>query len=92
MGVEKNSEIFKQVANLVISKTLRIGKKDNRPFKPHVTIARIKRLRNKKAILDYTREKNDLEIGTFKVDRIYLMKSTLTSSGAIYEKLHEVVK
>ncbi|MGM5485019.1 MAG: RNA 2',3'-cyclic phosphodiesterase [Nanobdellota archaeon] len=58
-----------------LMKTLKINKKK---LKPHITLARIKKL-------DHF-EPRDLDI-EFSVDRIYLIGSTLTEQGPVYEDL-----
>lgn len=64
--------------------------KDRRKFAPHATLARIKFLKmgRKKAFLDVFDELKDVKIGSMKVDRVELKKSTLTPEGPIYETLH----
>ncbi|MFH1684240.1 MAG: RNA 2',3'-cyclic phosphodiesterase [Candidatus Margulisiibacteriota bacterium] len=61
-----------------------------REFKPHLTIGRVK---NNKGV-DKLKEKmagiKRAEFGEALVDSIYIMKSTLTRKGPIYEKYKEV--
>ncbi|MGC8662685.1 MAG: RNA 2',3'-cyclic phosphodiesterase [Candidatus Micrarchaeia archaeon] len=57
-------------------------------YVPHITIARVKHA--DKHSLFYFMEKNkDYEFGSFEMNRFYLIKSTLTSNGPLYEKLFE---
>jgi 2'-5' RNA ligase len=59
---------------------------DEQPFKPHLTVARIKEPIGKKRITDAFlrfRIRSDL----FQVSRISLMRSHLKSDGARYEEL-----
>ncbi|AAR39342.1 NEQ502 [Nanoarchaeum equitans Kin4-M] len=56
-------------------------------FVGHITIVRVKRVLDKKYLLELAK-KFDLEY-KFVVDRFYLYKSTLTPNGPIYEKLYE---
>ncbi|MDD3041587.1 MAG: RNA 2',3'-cyclic phosphodiesterase [Methanosarcinaceae archaeon] len=64
--------------------------KDRREFAPHATLARVKVLKmaQKKVFLNTFHELKDVKIGSMKVDRIELKKSTLTPEGPIYETLH----
>ena len=60
----------------------------DKPFKPHITVFRIK-----KKIGDITRElgsQKTIDFGIQKVTSIKLKKSTLTSNGAIYSDLEEI--
>lgn len=68
-------------------------KKDRRDYRPHATLARVKHMPADqkdefKAVLDGLK---DAHVGTMRVDRIQLKKSTLTPEGPIYETLHEVI-
>ena len=68
----------------------RIGfERENRKFKPHVTIGRIKSLSDAE---DLSQRLNDLEVGPieFKAAKINIIKSDLTSSGAVYTLLNSI--
>ncbi len=68
----------------------RIGfERENRKFKPHVTIARIKSLSDAE---DLSRRLNDLEVDPieFEAAKINIIKSDLTSSGAVYTLLNSI--
>lgn len=57
-------------------------------FMSHLTIARIKRLKDKKEFLQDLK-KIKIEKIKFKVDKFYLMKSELTAEGPRYSVLEE---
>jgi len=57
-------------------------------FKPHMTIARVKFLKKKIWLKDKVRQ-TKTEPEKFFIDKIKLMKSTLTKEGPIYETLAE---
>ncbi len=65
-----------------------IFERERRKFKPHITLARVKFVKDKESF-----EKNigDIEIGNkeFEVNSFKLIKSTLTESGPIYEDIGE---
>jgi 2'-5' RNA ligase len=68
----------------------RIGfEKENRAFRPHITLARAKNTRIDSAFVASVAEYVDHNFGSFTVDRVFLFKSTLKPSGAVYEKLRE---
>ena len=62
-------------------------KKDDR-FHPHLTIARVKFIKHKQQFVENLKQ-IQVEKLTFPVDKIRLIKSTLTKHGPIYEVLQE---
>ena len=78
-------ELAKKVENVLKP----LGLVSDKPFKPHITIFRIK-----KKIGDMTEELNKqrfMDFGMQKISRIMLKKSELTSEGSIYSNLEEVI-
>lgn len=63
--------------------------KENREFKPHLTIGRVKGKLSSEFIHFF--KENDFYSKEVFVDSIILMKSTLHPAGAIYEPLHEFI-
>ena len=88
IGVSPNEfiELQKQV-NIALE---RVGFKKDKRFHPHLTLARIKFVKDKESFKSVLRdikvEKKEFEINEFK-----LIKSTLTREGPVYEDL-EVFK
>lgn len=85
---EKGGELLIQLAKKVIKVLEPLGFFQDKPFKPHITVFRIK-----KKIGDISEElesKKMINFGTQKVSNIKLKKSELTSSGPIYSNLMEV--
>lgn len=62
--------------------------KELRPFRPHVTLARIKKY--DPSLNSVVRDVEKVSFGTFDVDRIYLKESILTPEGPVYLTLDEV--
>ncbi len=62
---------------------------EEKRFKPHLTLGRIKALKDLDELLDYLRSYK-LEPTQFILNRLCLFKSTLTPQGPIYECMHEV--
>lgn len=67
---------------------------EDRPFKPHLTLGRLRRSRGKRQRPD-TKPLTLALAGLsafkgpdFKADKVVLMKSTLTPAGAVYKPLH----
>jgi 2'-5' RNA ligase len=63
--------------------------REKRAFRPHITLARAKNSRIDSALVSATAPYEDHEFGSFTVDRVFLFRSTLKPSGAVYEKLKE---
>lgn len=88
LGIDDPSQGLKGILDQLL--TL-LGKKgfryDERGFTPHLTIARVKYLKDKAKVLDLLRELRDLEIGSQNVASFRVKKSVLTSSGPVYSDL-----
>jgi len=61
--------------------------KEKRPFKGHLTIARIKGKVDARRLIDAMKEFGRFESKTFIADEVVLFKSELKPSGAVYTKL-----
>ena len=61
--------------------------RDNRPFKGHLTLGRVKNKIDPKRFGDALKELGGFESETFVADRIILYKSELKPTGAVYTKL-----
>ena len=60
--------------------------KNDKPFKPHVTLCRIKNIKDNK----FFEELKNFKHISFEVPfNVYLYKSTLTKKGPVYEKIHK---
>jgi len=57
-------------------------------FMSHITLARVKHVKNKKELIDYIKNLKTKDI-KFKVDKFFLKKSTLQEQGPVYEDLEE---
>jgi 2'-5' RNA ligase len=66
-----------------------VGIEDEK-FSPHLTIARVKPGADVRRIRGIAEKYADMDFGGMNVTRVALIKSTLTGSGPIYEKLYEV--
>jgi len=60
-------------------------KKEER-FMSHITIARVKRVEDKKELIEYLKSIK-FEKREFRVDKFYLMKSELFSEGPVYSEI-----
>ncbi len=63
--------------------------KEKRAFRPHITLARARDTRIDSALVTAASQYEEHAFGSFTADRVFLFKSTLKSSGSVYEKLKE---
>lgn len=63
---------------------------EEREFKSHITIGRVKENKGVDKLKEKIKSVKDAKFGEALVDRISIMKSTLTPKGPIYEKVKEV--
>ena len=62
---------------------------ERKPFKPHITLARLKADRTPTQAVDFLQDNAAFNAGTFTVARFVLVKSTLSPQGAQYTNLAE---
>jgi 2'-5' RNA ligase len=63
---------------------------EQREFRPHLTLGRVKDKRNRQALIDAMASLKLPEFNSFDVTEIILYKSDLRPTGAIYSKLHRM--
>lgn len=83
-GIE-NDESIKAIANDVEREMRRLGFKEERDFVTHITIGRVKFVRDKLELAMALKDLANEDFGEFEVKAIELKKSTLTPKGPIYE-------
>jgi 2'-5' RNA ligase len=64
-------------------------KKEQKPYKAHITFARVKSVYEKRDVNDIIQSLSDIEIGTQNVTSFSLVKSTLTPKGPIYSTVKD---
>lgn len=62
---------------------------ENRPFSPHLTLARIKERINLQPLRDAIAALPSLDFGSFEARSFFLYRSQLRPSGSVYTKLSE---
>jgi len=65
-------------------------KKEKRPFRAHLTIGRVKRIRDKNPLISKLKENEKTEFGNIVINSFKLKKSDRTPQGPIYTDLFEV--
>ncbi|MFX1262097.1 MAG: RNA 2',3'-cyclic phosphodiesterase [Promethearchaeota archaeon] len=90
VGVSENEERVKDLKLNIDDRLGNIGYSRDRKFHAHATIARVRAVRDRDRIRENIEHLVDEPVGTMTVDCFRMTKSTLTSSGPIYETLWEV--
>jgi len=85
LGIGEGKEPLAQLANDVRSSMESIGfKPETRPFKPHITLGRVKYLTQPYELADAMASVPKISIEPVIADYIYLMRSQLDPKGAVY--------
>jgi 2'-5' RNA ligase len=72
------------------SRMERLGfEKEKRAFRPHITLARSRDSRIDSSLVVAASQYDGHDFGSFMVDRVFLFKSILKPTGAVYERLRE---
>jgi len=64
---------------------------ENRPFRAHLTLGRIKDARTAAGIGEALKKHSDFTAGEFRATELILFQSNLTPQGAIYTKLEKIL-
>jgi 2'-5' RNA ligase len=62
---------------------------DNKPLKPHLTIARVKQLTNQVSLTAWFQEYREMNFGAIRIDRIVLFESILKPGGPEYRTVYQ---
>ena len=90
LGVSNQLDVLTTFQKTLDEKLEAIGfPKENRPFRGHLTLGRIKSKIDPKTLHDVLKEFIQFESEHFFADRIILYKSELKPKGAVYTKLTE---
>jgi len=84
-GMEGLEELYRLVGEAMES----VGfPSEQRKFRPHLTLGRIKYLKEKRKFNDLIRQFRDVEIQKFEADRMVWFESILRPEGPLYLPLH----
>src|SRR5207245_2120277 len=86
-GWTQVEQIYEQVEKLLSGVGFR---RENRPFSPHITIARVRSGRKRDEIANFLQHLSDEGFVAFTVDKVRLKQSVLSSSGPRYSTLLEI--
>jgi len=88
IGIDVKDE-SEEVSNLIKKVAGSIGGKYYE--KQKVTLCRVKKIYDKQKVKDFIEKNRNLEIGSFQVNSVALVKSTLTRKGPVYETIYESI-
>lgn len=88
IGVGRGGEEFKEFLNMVNKKFSGLGK--DAEVVPHLTIGRVRFLKDREKLAAVLNEIRDTEIGEMRVDRLVLYKSELKKGGPVYMEIKGV--
>jgi len=88
IGIKGEGENLKTLQEAIERETEKIGfKREGRSFSPHLTLGRVRSQKNRDALTKYLEEFEKVELGSFNVKEVSLMKSELRPKGAVYTQL-----
>lgn len=90
IGIEKGENIAKIAGNIDEKISVLGFQKEKRKFSAHLTIARVKNVKNKEKLIQTIEKYRDIEFANIKINSIKLKKSDLTPKGPIYTTLKEI--
>ncbi len=90
VGFDKNNEKFIEMNDSMEGALERIGFQREGRFHPHLTLARMRSPKGKDKLLDFLKKYEATQFGEARVDKVDLMKSTLTPKGPIYSIVRQV--
>ena len=89
-NLEGHIEQLKQIQNEIRLKLKKLGfKTDSRPFKPHLTIARVKYVNNKSELIKVINNLSEYTCGEQEIKSVKLKESVLGPTGPEYTTLFE---
>jgi RNA 2',3'-cyclic 3'-phosphodiesterase len=87
-GLAPNDEgLVATIAQQVIGVLDGIGERDDRPFRAHITLGRIRSPRNTRELAEFLRVNSEREFGFTILSEVKFKSSLLTPSGPIYKDL-----
>ncbi|MCX8187534.1 MAG: RNA 2',3'-cyclic phosphodiesterase [Nitrososphaeria archaeon] len=88
LGIEDPSNGLKTILDQLLERLTRLGfRYEERGFTPHLTIGRVKYVKDKQAALKALNEFKELYFGEQSVEAFRVKKSVLTQRGPIYSDL-----
>jgi RNA 2',3'-cyclic 3'-phosphodiesterase len=91
VGVQDATGTLRQIQQMLDTRLAQIGfSSEDRPFAPHLTLARLKRVSRRGEFLVALKTHREAVLGQLNIDRIELVESQLHPSGARYSLVNAV--
>lgn len=91
LGVEDLNKVLNNIAEQLNTSLVDLGFKFERtPYKPHLTLGRVKYIHNENILLDLINKYSNTPFQNHKVKELILYQSILKPSGPIYKRLINV--
>lgn len=90
LGIQDSEDIIKLQRDIDESMAEFGFEREDREFSPHLTIGRVRSLKNKDVLIKELATLKDVDFGKIEVKRIAVMESKLKPSGAEYFRLNEI--
>jgi len=88
LGIGQGKGMLNRIKDMLEERLLEIGiGKEERQYHAHLTLGRVKLLKEKNKLISWLESNMNFEISSIKVRKITLMKSILKSEGAEYSPL-----
>jgi 2'-5' RNA ligase len=88
VGIDRGVEQISPLREAIERKAVELSfSPELRPFTPHLTIGRVRSSKGKEILAQAIETRKNIEIGAFQAEEVFLIKSKLTPSGAIYTRL-----
>lgn len=87
VGVHDPSGEMRNLQREVTERTAKLGLRPDKEFSPHITILRVKGVRNRPKVLEVMERHSKIELGEVVVDRFKLKRSVLRPEGPLYTDL-----
>ena len=75
---------YSRMSELLLENGFTFG---NNPLRPHLTVARIKRLENSISFQSFLSQNREVSFGQVAINHVVLYESVLTSKGSVYNPL-----
>lgn len=91
LGLAGETDALARLAGKVEAACGKLGfKPEGRPFKPHLTLGRVRSPRGRESLMRAMAPFEKVELGEIRAASISVMKSELKPSGAVYTEMHRV--
>ena len=90
IGVHSNEGTLTLLHKEIETSLQKIGfQPEGKRFHPHLTLGRVKTLKEKRQLLAQVEKLKDCNLGSFRVESLFLFQSELRPAGAVYTKLKD---